>query len=75
MACYIERWPNLSKLKKARRDTLETFFKSHRSGRVDLINRRIALINTTIALTDDDAVIKPYQRYLLGLISLLKPLL
>ncbi len=72
---FIERWPNLSKLKKARRSTLETFFKSHRSGRVDLINRRIALINTAIALTDDDAVIKPYQRYLLGLISSLKPLL
>ncbi len=72
---FVERWPNLSKLKRARRETLETFFKSHRSGRVDLINRRIELIDMAIALTDDDAVIKPYQRYLLGLISPLKLLL
>jgi hypothetical protein len=30
---FIERWPNLDKLKSARQATLKSFFKSHRSGR------------------------------------------
>ena len=72
---FVERWPNLPKLKGARQDTLIRFFKSHHCGRMDLINRRIELINTAITLTDDDAIIKPYQRYLLGVVNLLKPLL
>jgi transposase len=72
---FVQRWPNLSKLKGARRETLEKFFKSHRCGRVDLINRRIELISTAISLTDDDAIIKPYQRRMLGLVSSLKPML
>ena len=69
---FIERWPNLSKLKGAREETLKTFFKSHHSGREDLMNRRIELIHRAISLTDDIAVIEPYQQYLLGLINLLK---
>lgn len=72
---FVERWPNFSKLKGARRETLEKFFKSHRCGRVDLIDRRIELINTAISLTDDDAIIKPYQRRTLGLVNSLKPML
>lgn len=69
---FIERWPNLSKLKGARQATLKTFFKSHRSGRDDLMNRRFELIHTAISLTDDLAIIDPYQQYLLGLVNLLK---
>ncbi len=69
---FIKRWPNLSKLKKARRKTLEEFFKTHRCGRADVICNRIELIDTAIALTDDEAVIKPYQRYALGSVVLLK---
>jgi hypothetical protein len=72
---FIECWPNLCKLKGARRQTLEKFFKSHHCGRTNVINRRIELINTAISLTDDDAVIKPYQRYVLGQASSLKSLL
>jgi len=72
---FVERWPNLFKLKGARRETLEKFFKTHRCGRMDLINRRIELIEQSIALTDDEAIIKPYQRCMLGLVSSLKPLL
>jgi hypothetical protein len=72
---FVQRWPNLSKLKGARRETLEKFFKSHRCGRVDLINRGIELISTAIFLTDDDAIVKPYQRRMLGLVSSLKPML
>ena len=72
---FVERWPNLSKLKGARKESLKTFFKSHHSGREDLLNRRIELIHAAISLTDDDAIIKPYQQYLLGLVNSLKPML
>lgn len=72
---FIERWPNLSKLKSSRRSTLETFFKSHRCGRVNLFNRRVNLIKAAVPLTEDDAIIKPNQQYTLGLIRSLRPLL
>ena len=72
---FIERWPNFSKLKGAKQEKLTSFFKSHRSGRTDLINQRIDLIHRAISLTNDEAVINPQQRYVLGQINLLKSLL
>lgn len=72
---FVERWPNFSKLKGARQETLSAFFKSHHSGRIHLNNQRIDLIQKAIPLTNDEAVIKPNQRYILGQISLLKSLL
>ena len=69
---FIERWPNLDKLKGARQTTLKTFFKSHHSGREDLMNRRLECIKTALSLTDDVAIIEPYQQYLLGLINVLR---
>jgi hypothetical protein len=58
---YIERWPNPDKLKSARQVTLKSFFKSHRSGQESLMNRHFELIQTAISLTDDVAIIEPYQ--------------
>ena len=72
---FVERWPNLSKLQSARPTTLASFFKSHHSGRSGLMNKRIELISTAIGLTDDDAIIMTYQRYLLGLVRLLRSIL
>ncbi|NQY63574.1 MAG: IS110 family transposase [Alteromonadaceae bacterium] len=72
---FVERWPNLSKLKDAKQEKLSSFFKSHRSGRIELINQRVELIHKAIPLTNDEAVINPQQRFVLGQISLLKSLL
>jgi len=72
---FIERWPNLSKLKIVRHDTLDNFFKTHRCGREHLIKQRIELIKVANHLTKDEAIINPYQRYTLALISSLRPML
>lgn len=69
---FVTRWPNLSKIEKAKQATLEKFFKSHHSGRVELIEKRIALIKTAMPLTDDQVIITTNQRYVLSMIAQLK---
>lgn len=56
---FLERWPTLSKLKKAREATITQFFIDHKSYRGDIIERRLASIKKSIPLTNDEGVIKP----------------
>lgn len=72
---FIERWPTLSAVKKARKSTLETFFYAHNSRNKQLIEQRISLIKTAIPLTEDPGVIFPNEQYALVHIKLLRELL
>jgi len=56
---FITRWPTLQQVKRARRSTLERFFREHRVRRPHLIEMRIQAIRSATALTDDPAVINP----------------
>ena len=56
---FVTRWPTLQQVKRARRSTLEKFFREYRVRRPHLIEARIQAIRTATALTDDPAVIKP----------------
>ena len=56
---FITRWPTLKQIKRARRSTLERFFREHRVRRPNLIEARIQAIQDATALTDDPAVIDP----------------
>ncbi len=56
---FITRWPTLQQVKRARRSTLERFFREHRVRRPHLIEMRIQAIRTATALTDDPGVINP----------------
>ncbi len=56
---FITRWPTLQQVKRARRSTLERFFREHRVRRPHLIEMRIQAIRAATALTDDPAVINP----------------
>lgn len=56
---FITRWPTLQQVKRARRSTLERFFREHRVRRPRLIEARIQAIRSATALTDDPAVITP----------------
>ena len=56
---FVTRWPTLQQVKRARRSTLERFFREHRVRRPHLIEMRIQAIRAATALTDDPAVINP----------------
>ncbi len=57
---FITRWPTLNQVKRARRSTLQRFFREQRVRRPNLIEARIQAIQDATALTDDPAVINPY---------------
>ncbi|PKG36955.1 IS110 family transposase, partial [Psychromonas sp. Urea-02u-13] len=56
---FIERWPSLSKIKRARKHTLLDFFNSHNSHYADINNARITSIKEAMPLTEDKGVIVP----------------
>src|SRR5256714_14453355 len=53
---FLERWPDLSALQRARPATLNQFFRSHHSTSVATNHRRLAEIKSAIPLTTDEAV-------------------
>ena len=65
---FIERWPNLAAVKRARRDTLTRFFHQNGVRRQAVVERRIAAIKAAIPLTTDPAVIEPQQFLVMSLI-------
>jgi transposase len=69
---FIRRWPSLSPAKRARRATLEKFFREHNMNRKPLLERRIEAIKSAMPLTTDDAVIVPYRLRALTLVAQLE---
>lgn len=58
MSCdFLVRWPSLSSLQKARRSTIEDFYRKHGSRSEDRISARLELLREAIPLTDDEAVV------------------
>ena len=64
---FIRHWPTLMQAKRARRSTLETFFRAHNMFRKGLITRRVEAIKSAQPLTMDDAVITPFRLQCLAL--------
>src|SRR5262249_45436784 len=56
---FLSRWPTLKAAQRARRSTLETFFRAHHVRAADVIDSRIQAIKSAIALTTDAGVIIP----------------
>jgi hypothetical protein len=54
----LTRWPTLQSIKRARRKTLEEFFRQHNSNRQQTVERRIKSIKESLALVTDQAVVK-----------------
>jgi len=69
---FIRRWPSLIQARRARRATLEKFFREHNMNRKALLERRIQAIKTAMPLTEDEAVIVPYRLQVLGLVAQLE---
>jgi transposase len=58
---FIRRWSSLAQAKRARRATLEKFFREHNMNRKPLLERRIDAIKSAMPLTTDAAVIMPHR--------------
>ena len=66
---FIRRWPSLIQARRARRATLEKFFREHNMNRKALLERRIKAIKLAMPLTMDDAVIVPHRLRALALVA------
>ena len=59
MVCeFLLRWPELSALKRVRRETLLKFMRSHNSVRRETLERRLVSIKEALPLTTDKAVLR-----------------
>jgi transposase len=69
---FIERWPTLVQVKRARRTTLQRFFHQHNLRRAHLLDTRLSSIKAAMPLTLDEAVITPNRLQALVLVDLLR---
>ena len=58
-AAFLERWPTLEAAKRARQETLVSFFRGHNVRSQSTIARRLDAIQSEEPLTTDSAVIGP----------------
>jgi len=74
MACdFLSKWPTLEKIKKARLDTIQTFYRQHGCRNAERIEERLKAICTAQALTEDPAVIETSVCVVHTIIRLLRP--
>lgn len=55
---FILKYPSLEHAKKASKRELIQFFRAHRSGRQDMLQKRLSYLENTLALTEDRALIE-----------------
>ncbi len=72
---FVTRWPTLKQVKRARRSTLERFFREHNVRRPLIVEARIQAIKAATPLTHDPAVIEPYSLEALALAEQLRTVL
>ena len=72
---FIHKWPSLSKVQKAKKQTLLNFLREHNSHYPDINEARIIKIKNAMPLTDDIGVIVPNQMLVEVLIVQFKVLL
>jgi transposase len=58
---FISKWPSLTKVKRAKKQTLLDFFNSHNSHYVQVNDARLLSIKSAMPLTEDIGVIEPNQ--------------
>jgi transposase len=75
VADFLERWPSLEKLQRARPATIERFFIDHNSRDADRIKERLDQIRKAVPATTDVAVVTSSSAAILGWSALLKQVL
>ena len=71
---FLQRWPTLEKLQKARPETLRKFFVEHHSAQSDRVDRRLEEIRQAIPATTDAAVLTAYVSNTAALVRILRDL-
>ena len=71
---FLERWPSLDKLQRARPATIERFFVDHNSRNAESIARRLDQIRKAVPATTDSAVIASCAAAVIAWAALLKQL-
>ena len=69
---FIERWPTLAQIKRARSTTVEKFFRERNMRFNNVLETRLKQIKSSSPLTLDDAVITPHRLQSLVLVDLLR---
>ena len=69
---FIERWPTLLQVKRARRTTVQSFFYQHNMRSAGVLDARLNSIKSATPLTLDKAVITPNRLQALVLVDLLR---
>ena len=69
---FIERWPTLVQVKRARKSSLVNFFREHNMRFVHVLESRIVSIRAATPLTEDAAIITPNRLQVLTLVDLLR---
>jgi len=72
---FLEKWPSLNAVKKARKQTIMKFLNQHHSRYVAVNERRVEEIKSAMALTEDLGVIEPNKIMIEVLIPQLRCLL
>jgi transposase len=71
---FLERWPTLEAVQKAKPKTLERFFADHNSRSPDKIKTRLQEIRGAVTATHDSAVITASSSAALALVRILREL-
>ena len=71
---FLERWPSLDKLQRARPATIERFFIEHNSRNAERIAERLEQIRNAVPATTDEAVIASCSAAVVAWASLLRQL-
>jgi transposase len=69
---FISRWPTLTQVKRARKNTLERFFHEHNMRFSHVLDARLKAIKAARALTLDEAVVTPHRLHALVLAEQLR---
>jgi transposase len=69
---FLLRWPTLKQVKRARRATLEAFFRGHNVRSAKVMDERMHAIQRAMPLTDDPAVVTTHQLLAIALVEQLQ---
>jgi transposase len=69
---FLERWPTLQAVQKAKAKTLERFFADHNSRNAEKIKARVDEIHRAVAATHDHAVMAASSSAALSLVRILR---
>jgi transposase len=72
VAAFLQRWPHLAELQRARADTLRHFFQQHNVRRESLIEERLQAIAKAVPVTADPAILEAGALQAAALLALLQ---